>query len=188
MLGGIIGFSIYSMPIFLITLLLGAGELWYWIDLILALWLIEQAIFIAWKGYSLEVNFISSIYCKIMPKSYVDWRSPDNISTDIQIGLWVGWLSWFLVPMLIPQGISASARSGLFGILISVFWALGLLFCVGLVILIIRLIASWGGPISRAFGKYGQPEFVRMMGLYMVPIGIWYFAHVLLQLSSRGII
>jgi small neutral amino acid transporter SnatA (MarC family) len=186
--GGLLGFAIINLPILLLTLVLGAGEKWYWIDLALALWLIEQAVFIAWKGKSLEVTAVNTIFCKLMSKSYVDWRSEEDISTDIQIGVWVGWLSWFTIPMLIPQGISASARSGMWGVFISIFWTLGLLLCVGIVVLIIRLVASWGGPISRAFGKHGQPEFTRVLGLLMAPMGLWMLINGILGLVTRGII
>jgi small neutral amino acid transporter SnatA (MarC family) len=171
-----------------LTLTFGAGEKWYWIDLVLALWLIEQAVFIVWKGKSLEVTAVNKIFCRLMPQSYVDWRSSEDIATDIQIGLWVGWLSWLTLPMLIPQGISATARSGTWGIFISIFWALGLLFCVGLIVLMIRLVASWGGPISRAFGKHGQPEFARVLGLLMIPMGLWMLVSGILGLTTRGII
>jgi small neutral amino acid transporter SnatA (MarC family) len=186
--GGLLGFVLINLPILLLTLTFGAGEKWYWIDLVLALWLIEQAVFIVWKGKSLEVTAVNKIFCRLMPQSYVDWRSSEDIATDIQIGLWVGWLSWLTLPMLIPQGISATARSGTWGIFISIFWALGLLFCVGLIVLMIRLVASWGGPISRAFGKHGQPEFARVLGLLMIPMGLWMLVSGILGLTTRGII
>jgi small neutral amino acid transporter SnatA (MarC family) len=186
--GGLLGFILINLPILLLTLAFGAGENWYWIDLALALWLIEQAVFIVMRGQSLEVSAVNAIFCRLMPKAYVEWRSTEDISTDIQIGVWVGWLSWFILPMLIPQGISASARSGIWGGFISIFWTLGLLFCVGLIVLIIRLVASWGGPISRAFGKHGQPEFARFLGLLMIPMGVWMLIHGILGLTTRGII
>jgi hypothetical protein len=157
-------------------------------DLVMVLWFIEQAAVIAWKGQSYEAKAINSIFCKLMPKSYVDWRTEKDLHTDIQLGMWIGWLGWIIIPMLIPQGISATARTGMFGVMVATFWALGIIFCIGLVTLIIRLVASWGGPISRAFGKYGQPEFARIMGALMVPVSLWMLIHIIIGLSLRGII
>ena len=188
MLGGVIGYAIINLPLLLLTLILGAGELWYWMDLVMVLWFIEQAAVIAWKGQSYEAKAINSIFCKLMPKSYVDWRTEKDLHTDIQLGMWIGWLGWIIIPMLIPQGISATARTGMFGVMVATFWALGIIFCIGLVTLIIRLVASWGGPISRAFGKYGQPEFARIMGALMVPVSLWMLIHIIIGLSLRGII
>ncbi|HIA40044.1 MAG TPA: hypothetical protein EYN88_04080, partial [Candidatus Poseidoniales archaeon] len=61
--GGLLGFVLINLPILLLTLTFGAGEKWYWIDLVLALWLIEQAVFIVWKGKSLEVTAVNKIFC-----------------------------------------------------------------------------------------------------------------------------
>lgn len=188
MLGGVAGFAVFAVPLAIISIALGAGELWLWLQAVLGLWLLIQGCMTAWKGHTPEVSLIAALVHKLLPSGYSDWREVYDLRTDVQLGMWVAWLTWLTSPMLIPQGIGATMQSGMWGLVIGLAWSLGLIICVGLVVLVLRLVASWGGPISRVFGKLGQPEFSRIFGLYMAPIGVWMLIQGLLQVNAVGLI
>jgi len=188
MLNGVAGFAVVALPIIILTTILGVGEFWLWIQVGLAAWLIFQAAFVLKKGNSLEAGIVGALLRKLYTNGYTEWRGADEIRNDVQIGIWIGWLSWLMLPMLMPQGISATMRSGLWGIVMGVLLLIGLFICVGFVNLFIRLIASWGGPLSRMFGKIGQPEFARFYGFLILPIAIWMLLFAVIQVKAAGLI
>ena len=57
----------------------------------------------------------------------------------------------------------------------------------GLAILILRFIASWGGPFSNIFGRVGADTFARFMGLVLLPISVWATINGVLALLASGV-
>jgi small neutral amino acid transporter SnatA (MarC family) len=72
-------------------------------------------------------------------------------------------------------------------ILFAVLILLGHILVSGLTVLMLRIIASWGGPISNLFGKFGAESFARFMGLVLIPISLWVTTNSILALFSIGV-
>jgi small neutral amino acid transporter SnatA (MarC family) len=58
----------------------------------------------------------------------------------------------------------------------------------GLAILVLRFIASWGGPFSNIFGRVGAETFARFMGLVLIPISLWATLNGIFTLLSVGVV
>ena len=56
-------------------------------------------------------------------------------------------------PGLIAQGVGAAALNGGMGIFFAMLLLIANVLIAGLAILILRFIASWGGPFSNIFGR-----------------------------------
>ena len=57
----------------------------------------------------------------------------------------------------------------------------------GITILVLRFIASWGGPFSNIFGRIGADTFARFMGLVLLPVSLWATTNSVLALFSVGV-
>jgi len=101
--------------------------------------------------------------------------------------MFIGWLSWMVDPGLIAQGVGAAALNGVMGILYAVVLLLTNVLIAGLAILVLRLMASWGGPFSNIFGRVGSDTFARFMGLVLLPISLWATVNGILALRSIGV-
>ena len=107
---------------------------------------------------------------------------------DVFLGMFIGWLSWMADPGLVAQGVGAAALSGGLGILFALLLVVGNIFIAGLAILVMRFIASWGGPFSNIFGRVGAETFARFMGLVLIPISLWATLNGILTLLSIGVV
>lgn len=107
---------------------------------------------------------------------------------DVFLGVFIGWFSWLADPALIAQGVGATALDGGFAMLLAILILLGHVIVSGLTVLILRIIASWGGSISKLFGKFGADSFARFMGLTMIPISLWVTVNSILALFSIGVL
>ena len=107
---------------------------------------------------------------------------------DVFLGMFIGWLSWMTDPGLVAQGVGAAALSGGLGILFALLLVVGNIFIAGLAILVMRFIASWGGPFSNIFGRVGAETFARFMGLVLIPISLWATLNGILTLLSIGVL
>ena len=77
--------------------------------------------------------------------------------------------------------------SGVGGIFSGLINLILYLFLGGLSILLLRLIAAIGGPISRVFGRYGAESFTQFVGWCLVPISLWVTTNVIITSSLFGI-
>ena len=78
--------------------------------------------------------------------------------------------------------------SGVGGIFIGLLNAVLFAFVAGLVVLLLRIVAGLGGPLSRMFGLYGAESFARFSGWALVPIGVWVTVNHVLFLVSLGVL
>ena len=90
-------------------------------------------------------------------------------------------------PSLVAQGVGAAALNGGMGILFAVLLLLGNVLIAGITILVLRFIASWGGPFSNIFGRIGADTFARFMGLILLPVSLWATTNSVLALFSIGV-
>jgi hypothetical protein len=161
-----IGFAIWSIPVAILSLV--AGGIWPFVELLLVVWLAWQGLSLAIHSEVHEVNFIASEVHKRMPESYREWRLGPDFTRDVLLGHWLAWLSWLAYPLMIPQGIGSVAAASLTGLVMSPVMLVFHCLVAGFVVLILRGIASIGGPFSRLLGYLGHTESPRLWGCCMV--------------------
>ena len=71
---------------------------------------------------------------------------------------------------MFAQGVGAAMLSGVGGILIGLLNGVLFAFVAGLVVLLLRIVAGLGGPLSRMFGLYGAESFARFSGWAWCPL------------------
>lgn len=156
-------------------------------ELGLVIWFITAAIRAAFSGTPWEVNLVSRGLYYLYSKGYRDWREHQDVERDLLIGFWMGWFVFMAHPALLAQGVAAMTLTG------GMNWLMGplnlILICliVGTLTLIIRIIATWGGPISRAFGSFGSQPFSEALGWALVPISIWLLIDAVLDAMAMGV-
>ena len=68
------------------------------------------------------------------------------------------------------------------------FFLLLLVFTGGFVVLMLRIVASWGGPFSRLFGKFGGEVFAQFVGWILTPIALWMALSTLISAFELGVL
>nr|AIF06179.1 hypothetical protein [uncultured marine group II/III euryarchaeote KM3_190_A05] len=173
-----IGFAIWSLPVALLSLV--AGGIWSFIELVLVIWLAWQGLSLAIHSEVHEVNFIASEIHKRMPESYRKWRLKPDFTRDVLLGHWLAWLSWLAYPLMIPQGIGSVAAASLTGLVMSPVMLIFHCLVAGFVVLILRALASIGGPFSRLLGILGHDESPRLWGCLLIGMAVWWFVWLLI--------
>jgi hypothetical protein len=151
------------------------------------LWFIQMCILTFRTGAPTEAKLLGSILHSLTNKSFQEWRPREDMQRDVFLGVFIGWFSWLADPALIAQGVGATALNGGLSILFAILILIGHILVSGLTVLILRVVASWGGSISNLFGKFGADSFARFMGLVLIPISIWVTINSILALLSIGI-
>jgi len=67
------------------------------------------------------------------------------------------------------------------------FFLFFLTFTGGFVVLLLRIVASWGGPFSRLFGKFGGEVFAQFVGWVLTPIALWMAVNVTINVLELGV-
>ena len=120
-----------------------------------------------------EVDWISKQVYKRLPDDYRAWRSEEMWTWDSRMGHWLAWMSWLAMPTLIGQGVGSRIAAGGFGFVMGPIMLVAFILIAGFLALLIRLVASWGGPISRFAGTLTRPFAVRSWGAMNLGIVIW---------------
>ena len=166
-----IGFALWAIPV--ATLSVFGAMLWSWVQAILIGWLVWQTIaMLIWQRLP-EVDWISNQVYKRLPDDYRAWRSEEMWAWDSRMGHWLAWMSWLAMPTLVGQGVGSRIASGGFGFVMGPIMLITFILIAGLLSLLIRLVASWGGPISRFAGTLTRPFAVRSWGAMNAGIVIW---------------
>ena len=100
----------------------------------------------------------------------------------------MGWFIWLAFPALLSQGVTAVILTGGWGYLFGPLILIAHILAAGILTLIIRLVASWGGPLSRAFGSFGSGPFSQALGWALVPISLWALANSIIHAQNIGLI
>ncbi len=166
-----IGFGVWALPVAILGVF--GAALWSWVQAILIGWLLWQSFaMIVWQRLP-EIDWISIQVYKQLPGDYRAWRSEEMWIWDTRMGHWLAWLSWIALPTLIGQGVGSRIASGGFGFVTGPLMLVFFILLAGLLSLLIRLVASWGGPISRLVGTMSRPIAVRSWGALNAGIVIW---------------
>ena len=166
-----VGFGLWAVPVSILSVF--GAMLWSWVQAILIGWLIWQTVaMLIWQRLP-EVDWISNQVYKQLPDDYRAWRSNEMWTWDARMGHWLAWLSWLAMPTLIGQGVGSRIASGGMGFLMGPVMLIAFIILAGIVTLLIRLVAAWGGPISRLAGTLTRPVAVRSWGAINAGIAIW---------------
>ncbi|MDA0925915.1 MAG: hypothetical protein O3C36_04650, partial [archaeon] len=118
---------------------------------------------------------------------FQDWRDSVDMNRDVLLGVWLGWFGWLAFPHLYPQAVASTALVGGMGWVWAVFFLFLLTFTGGFVVLLLRIVASWGGPFSRLFGKFGGEVFAQFVGWVLTPIALWMAVNVTINVMELGV-
>ena len=186
-LAGGIGAIIVHIPALLLSLLPISPSMSYIASVLMFVWFAFMCTMTLRRGSPLEAEFLGSFIHRLTPTSFQEWRPKEDMQRDVFLGVFIGWLSWLAEPSLVAQGVGAAALNGGMGILFAILLLLGNVLIAGITILVLRFIASWGGPFSNIFGRIGADTFARFMGLVLLPISLWATTNGVLTLLSIGV-
>ena len=182
------GIVLVNLPLLITTLAPIPSNTLFWIDLAMVVWLLEMSIVTARRGTPYEADFLGATIHKLFPKNFREWRGVEDMKRDTLIGIWMGWFGWFAFPALFSQGVGAAILSGASGIF---FGSIGLILIIllgGATVLLLRIIASFGGSISRLFGEYGFESYAQYSGWCIVPLALWSIGNSILSMLEIGIL
>ncbi len=182
------GVALVNLPSLLLTFIPFDAALGSTLDLISYAWFIEMAVVTAIRGAPFESDFLGRLIHRLTPEVFQRWRAEEDLVRDVLLGVWVGWFAWFAEPAMFAQGVGAAMLSGVGGVLIGLLNGLLFAFVAGVVVLLLRIVAGVGGPLSRMFGLYGAESFARFSGWALVPIGVWVTINHVLFLISIGVL
>ena len=187
-LAGGIGFLLVNMGPLIMSFLPGDNDVRTWLDLALLTWFFSAAIRAAMVGTPREIEFLANKLHGIYSKGFREWRDVEDVERDLLIGFWMGWFIWLAFPATLPQGVAATTMTGGIGYLFGPLLLFVHVLAAGVLTLLIRFIASWGGPISRAFGSFGSQPFSQALGWAMIPISLWCLLNGIFYASDIGIL
>lgn len=182
------GIVLVNLPVLIATLAPIPSNTLYWVDIAMGVWLLEMSIVTARRGTPYEADFVGAAIHKLFPKKFRDWRGIEDMKRDTLIGIWMGWFGWFAFPALFPQGVGAAMLSGVSGVF---FGSTGFVLIVllgGAAVLLLRIIASLGGSVSRLFGEYGFESYAQYSGWCIVPLALWSIGNTILSFLEIGIL
>ena len=185
---GGIGFLMVNLTSFILPLIPGDFDFRTWVDIALMVWFVSAAIRAAISGTPWEVRFLSRRLHSLFTKEFREWKEIEDVERDLLIGFWMGWFIWLAYPALLSQGVTAVIMTGGWGLLFGPILLIAHALMAGILTLIIRLIASWGGPLSRAFGSFGSGPFSQALGWALIPISIWTLANSIIHAQNIGLI
>lgn len=184
---GGVGFLMVNIASLIMAFVPGDTDLRTWVDLALVVWFLSAAIRAAIIGTPREVRFISKKLHSRFSKGFREWRDVEDVERDLLIGFWMGWFIWLAYPALLPQGVAALTMTGGMNYVFGPFMLLIHVLTAGILTLVIRFVASWGGSVSQAFGSFGSGPFSQALGWALIPISLWALANAIIHASNIGL-
>jgi hypothetical protein len=187
-LAGGAGALMVNLPALLLALLPVGMTVRFLLDIVMMIWMLEMCFFTARRGAPYEADILGRMLHRSFPKAFRDWRDPVDMDRDVLLGIWMGWFGWLAFPHLYPQAVASSALAGGSGLGMAVFFLLLFTFSAGFVVLLLRIVSSWGGPFSRLFGKFGGEVFAQFVGWILTPIALWMAVNATLNVLELGVL
>jgi len=181
------GIVMVNLPALVLALVPAGMTVRFVLDIVMMIWMLEMCLVTAKRGAPYEAEFLGNWLHGRFPKGFQDWRDPVDMNRDVLLGVWLGWFGWLAFPHLYPQAVASTALLGGMGWVWSAFFLLLLTFTGGFVVLLLRLVASWGGPFSRLFGKFGGEVFAQFVGWVLTPIALWMAINVTINVFELGV-
>ena len=176
------GILMVNLPPLLLTVLPVGMNARFLLDVLMMLWMLEMCFFTAKRGAPLEADLLGRAMHKCFPKSFQEWRDPIDMNRDVLLGIWMGWFGWLAFPHLYPQAVGSSLLAGGSGIAMGLVFLLLFTLSGGFVVLLLRIVSSWGGPFSRLFGKFGGDVFAQFVGWILTPMALWMAINALINI------
>ena len=187
-LAGGIGFLMVNLAPLIMAFVPGDNDLRTWVDLGLLFWFVTAAVRAAIVGTPKEIEFIANRLHKLYSKEFREWRDVEDVERDLLIGFWMGWFIWLAYPATLPQGVAAATMTGGINYLLGPLLLIVHILTAGVLTLMIRFVASWGGSVSRAFGSFGSKPFSQALGWALIPISLWCLANGIIHASNIGLL
>ncbi len=181
------GIAMVNMPALLMALFPVGLTARFVLDIAMMVWMVEMCLVTAKRGAPYEAEALGKVIHGRFPKGFQVWRDTVDMNRDVLLGVWLGWFGWLAFPHLFPQAVASTALLGGTGWVWSVLFFMLLTFSGGFVVLMLRIVASWGGPFSRLFGKFGGEVFAQFVGWVLTPIALWMAFNVTLNVLELGI-
>ena len=187
-LAGGAGALLINLPALLLTLIPVGMSIRFLLDIAMMVWMLEMCFFTARRGAPYEADVLGRLLHRSFPKAFRDWRDPVDMDRDVLLGIWMGWFGWLAFPHLYPQAVASSALAGGSGLGMAVFFLLLFTFSAGFVVLMLRIVSSWGGPFSRLFGKFGGEIFAQFVGWILTPMALWMAVNATINVLELGVL
>ncbi len=187
-LAGGAGALLINLPALLLTLIPVGMSIRFLLDIAMMVWMLEMCFFTARRGAPYEADVLGRLLHRSFPKAFRDWRDPVDMDRDVLLGIWMGWFGWLAFPHLYPQAVASSALAGGSGLGMAVFFLLLFTFSAGFVVLMLRIVSSWGGPFSRLFGKFGGEIFAQFVGWILTPMALWMAINATINVLELGVL
>ena len=186
-LAGGIGFLMVNFIPMVMALIPSENDFRTWVDIALISWFVTAAIRAAINGTPREISFIARRMHNLYSKAFREWREVEDVERDLLIGFWMGWFIWLANPAILTQGVVALTLTGGINYLFGPIMLIVHILTAGVLTLIIRFVASWGGSLSRAFGSFGSGPFSEALGWALIPISIWALVNGIIHASNIGL-
>jgi len=187
-LAGGIGFLMVNLAPLIMAFVPSDNDLRTWVDLGLLVWFVTAAVRAAIVGTPKEIEFIANRLHRLYSKGFREWRDVEDVERDLLIGFWMGWFIWLAYPATLPQGVAAATMTGGINYLLGPLLLIVHILTAGVLTLMIRFVASWGGSVSRAFGSFGSKPFSQALGWALIPISLWCLANGIIHASNIGLL
>ena len=181
-----LGFAIWAVPISVMASM-GLSSSWLLIEIALSMILTYHGLSTLVKGSIIEVEKLSPILYSKLPSAYREWRGQSDFTRDAYLGLWLAWLAWLRMPYLVPQGIGSIARSGLLGPITSILVLSIFIVSAGVVVSVVRAIASSFGKTSFLLGQMSKGIRPRAWGLASSVMGLWMLTSLVVLMLQVGV-
>ena len=185
---GATGILLVNLPALLLTLLPVGMTVRFLLDIAMMVWMLEMCFFTARRGAPYEADLLGRLLHLSFPKAFREWRDPIDMDRDVLLGIWMGWFGWLAFPNLFTQAVGSSVLAGGSGITMALLFLFLFLFSGGLVVLLLRIVSSWGGPFSRLFGKFGGEVFAQFVGWILTPMALWMAVNATLNVFDLGVL
>ena len=187
-LAGGLGFLMVNIGPLIMSFFPGDNDMRTWLDLVLLTWFFTAAVRASMVGTPKEIEFIANKLYGFYSESFRNWRDVEDVERDLLIGFWMGWFIWLAFPATLTQGVTATTLTGGLGYALGPLLLILHVLTAGVLTLLIRFIASWGGPISRAFGSFGSQPFSQALGWALIPISLWCLVNGVFYASDIGVL
>ena len=182
------GVLLVNLPALLLTVLQVGMSVRFLLDIAMMVWMLEMCFVTARRGAPYEADVLGRLLHRSFPKAFRDWRETVDMDRDVLLGIWMGWFGWLAFPHLFPQAVGSSILAGGSGIAMAAAYLLFFTLSGGFVVLLLRIVSSWGGPFSRLFGKFGGDVFAQFVGWILTPMALWMAVNATINVLDLGVV
>ena len=182
------GVLLVNLPALLLTVLPVGMSVRFLLDIAMMVWMLEMCFVTARRGAPYEADVLGRLLHRSFPKAFRDWRETVDMDRDVLLGIWMGWFGWLAFPHLFPQAVGSSILAGGSGIAMAAAYLLFFTLSGGFVVLLLRIVSSWGGPFSRLFGKFGGDVFAQFVGWILTPMALWMAVNATINVLDLGVV